>query len=92
MNNNYNKSLKIYAQELRTTSVSRAEKHIWKSLLSRGQMGVKFKRQRPIADFIVDFFSQEIGLIIEIDGNSHHSKGKYDHCLLYTSPSPRDRG
>lgn len=79
MNHNYNKNLKTYAQELRTASVSRAEKYIWKSLLSRGKMGVKFKRQRPIADFIVDFFSQEIGLIIEIDGSSHFKKGTYDN-------------
>jgi very-short-patch-repair endonuclease len=42
------------------------------------RMGVKFKRQRPIYRFIVDFFSQEIGLVIEIDGNSHFNKGEYD--------------
>lgn len=41
-------------------------------------MGTKFKRQRPIDNFIVDFFSQELGLIIEIDGNSHFNKPEYD--------------
>jgi len=41
-------------------------------------MGVKFKRQRSIDNFIVDFMSQEIGLIIEIDGSSHDNKGQYD--------------
>lgn len=78
MNNFYNKNLKKYANELRTTSVSRAEKHMWKAGLSRNQMGVKFKRQRPILNFIVDFFCAEIKLIIEIDGNSHYIKGDYD--------------
>jgi very-short-patch-repair endonuclease len=78
MNNHYNPNLKIYARELRTASVSKAEKYIWKALLSRKQMGVGFKRQRPIDKFIVDFFSAEIKLIIEIDGNSHLKKGEYD--------------
>lgn len=41
-------------------------------------MGVKFKRQRPILNFIVDFFCAELKLIIEIDGNSHFTKGDYD--------------
>ena len=78
-NSVYNKNLKNYSNELRTLSVSRAEKYIWKALLSRKQLGVGFKRQRPILNFIVDFFSAEIGLIIEIDGNSHVSKGDYDY-------------
>jgi very-short-patch-repair endonuclease len=78
MNNHYNKDLKDYACELRTCSVSRAEKYLWKAGLSRNKMGVKFKRQRPIYRFIVDFFSAEIGLIVEVDGNSHFTKGEYD--------------
>jgi very-short-patch-repair endonuclease len=77
-NNYYNPKLKEFARELRTETVSRAEKYIWKHVLSRNQQGVKFKRQRPISYFIVDFFAQEIGLIIEIDGNSHINKGDYD--------------
>lgn len=78
MNHHYNKNLREFANALRTESVSRAEKFIWKQLLSKGRMGAKFKRQRPIHHFIVDFFSQEIGLIIEIDGNSHYHKPIYD--------------
>ncbi len=78
MNNHYNKKLRTYARELRNETVSRAEKYLWKSILSRNQTGVKFKRQRPIGNYIVDFFSAEIGLIIEIDGNSHVNKGEYD--------------
>ncbi len=77
-NNYYNPGLKEFAHELRSETVSRAEKYLWKHVLSRNQQGVKFKRQRPILYFIVDFFSQEIGLIIEIDGNSHINKGDYD--------------
>lgn len=78
MNNHYNKFLKEFARELRTNSFSKAEKNLWKLLLSKGKMGVKFKRQRPVAHFIVDFMAQEINLVIEIDGNSHYSKPEYD--------------
>jgi very-short-patch-repair endonuclease len=76
-NHNYNKNLREYAWELRNHSVSKAEKYLWK-VLKQGKQGVKFKRQRPIGRFIVDFFAQEIGLIIEIDGNSHFNKPVYD--------------
>ncbi len=75
MNNNfYNPSLKYNARELRTATVSKAEKYIWKALLSRNKLGHKFKRQRPIDRFIVDFFCSDLQLIIEIDGNSHKTK------------------
>ena len=76
--NYYNKKLKHYARELRNESVSTAEKYLWKSLLKGKQMGVGFKRQRPIDRFIVDFFAQEIKLIIEIDGSSHLNTSEYD--------------
>ena len=78
MNQHYNKNLKIYARELRNESVSRAEKCIWKALLSRRQVGFLVKRQRPIYNFIVDFFIPDLNLIIEIDGSSHFNKGEYD--------------
>jgi very-short-patch-repair endonuclease len=77
-NNHYNSDLREFANELRTESVSKAEKYLWKAALRRNQLGVKFKRQRPIDHFIVDFFCQEIGLIIEVDGNSHYLKPEYD--------------
>ena len=77
-NNHYNPNLKEFARELRSTSVSKAEKRIWKSLLSREQLNERFLRQRPINNFIVDFFCPKLGLIIEIDGSSHLNKGEYD--------------
>jgi very-short-patch-repair endonuclease len=77
-NNHYNKELKGYARELRTETVSSAEKLIWKALLSKKQTGFQFLRQRPIDNFIVDFFCPVLKLIIEIDGNSHFRKPEYD--------------
>jgi very-short-patch-repair endonuclease len=77
-NNHYNKNLKEFARELRTETVSKAEKLLWKAILSRKQTGERFLRQRPIDNFIVDFFAPALGLIIEIDGSSHINKGEYD--------------
>ena len=34
-------------------------------------MGVKFRRQHPIGNFIVDFVSLEAKLVVEIDGGQH---------------------
>lgn len=78
MNNYYNPQLRNYAVNLRTASVSKAEKYIWKALLSRKQTGFGFKRQRPIDRFIADFFCADLKLIIEIDGSSHIGKEAYD--------------
>ncbi len=77
-NNHYNKNLKEFARALRTKTVSKAEKYLWKVLLSRKQTGERFLRQRPIGNYIVDFFAPELRLIIEIDGSSHLNKGEYD--------------
>jgi very-short-patch-repair endonuclease len=78
MYHHYNPQLREYAHELRTLSVSKAEKYLWKAALRRNQLGVKFKRQRPIDRFIVDFFCAELKLIIEVDGSSHFAKPEYD--------------
>ncbi len=40
--------------------------------------GFDFDRQKPIDNYIVDFFCNELMLAIEIDGDSHDSKVEYD--------------
>lgn len=35
-------------------------------------MGYQFNRQKPIDNYIVDFYCQALNLVIEIDGNYHH--------------------
>lgn len=77
-NHHYNKNLRSFARILRTRSVSKAEKHLWKNVLSRKQIGERILRQRPIDKYIVDFFVPSLRLIIEIDGSSHFFNGKKD--------------
>ncbi len=40
--------------------------------------GYDFHRQKPLGDYIVDFFCNELMLAIEIDGPSHEEQEKYD--------------
>jgi very-short-patch-repair endonuclease len=41
-------------------------------------MGLKFKRQKPIGSYIVDFVCLEHRLIIELDGGQHAEQIAYD--------------
>jgi len=70
-NQNYNKNLRSKAYSLRY-SMTKAEACLWKYALSAGMMkGYVFNRQRPIGNYIVDFVSKELKLVIEVDGYSH---------------------
>ena len=51
--------------------MTEAEKLIWSKLRDRRLDGVKFKRQTPIAGYIVDFVALDLKLIVEIDGGQH---------------------
>lgn len=47
---------------------------MWNLLRNQQFKGLKFRRQYPIGDYIVDFVCKEIKLIIEIDGGQHNSE------------------
>ena len=55
-----------------------AEVKLWESLKQRQLNGLKFRRQHPIASFIVDFYCPQYRLMIEVDGDSHHQQTEYD--------------
>lgn len=61
-------------------SMTRAEIILWSRLRSKKIDGYKFRRQQPILDYIVDFYCDELKLIIEVDGEIHsqNEKPKYD--------------
>ena len=52
-----------------------AERLLWYELKGRRFCGFKFRRQRPIGPYIVDFFCPKAKLIIEIDGGQHAMPG-----------------
>jgi very-short-patch-repair endonuclease len=74
----YNPELTERAKELRK-NMTPAEKKIWYEVLGNKQFeGLRWMRQRPIDDFIVDFYCAELKLVVEIDGQSHNEKLEYD--------------
>lgn len=70
------KVLKIRAEEMRAKP-TRTEKILWKKIKNK-QLGIKFRQQHVINNFIVDFCSIKSALIIEVDGAIHKNQKKAD--------------
>ncbi len=66
----YKPYLKDLARKLRNNSTL-SEVLLWKYLSRKQMMGYSFYRQKPIDNYIVDFYAPDLMLVIEIDGNSH---------------------
>lgn len=58
--------------------MTEAERYLWYQLRAHRCMGLKFKRQKPLGRYIVDFVCLEIGLVIELDGSQHAEQTAYD--------------
>lgn len=66
----YNPKLKEIARQFRNNSTL-SEVLLWLELKGKKMRGYDFHRQKPIDNYIVDFFCHELMLVIEIDGISH---------------------
>jgi|ERR1043165_170709 very-short-patch-repair endonuclease len=66
----YNPALKELARQLRNNS-TKSEILLWKQLRNRQMLGYDFHRQKPIDNYILDFFCHELILGIEVDGLTH---------------------
>ena len=73
----YNPILKERARQLRK-NMTLAEVLLWKRLKGKQIRGCDFDRQRPVDEFIVDFFCKDLQLAIEVDGRSHDFKEEAD--------------
>lgn len=76
----YNPVLKQLSRNLRNQSTL-SEILLWKRLRARQICGYQFARQKPIKDFIVDFYCSKLQLVVEIDGSSHYSEEAYQKDL-----------
>ncbi|MDF9798633.1 very-short-patch-repair endonuclease [Catalinimonas alkaloidigena] len=71
------------ARRLRATCTP-AETEMWK-YLRESQLGLKFRRRHPIANYIADFYCHQAKIVVEIDGSIHklqHIK-EYDEGRTY---------
>ena len=71
----YNTKLKLRARELRN-EMTTAEKKLWFEYFR--QISYKVYRQKPIGNYIVDFYIPQIKLVIEVDGETHMRDAEYD--------------
>jgi len=68
----YNKNLKQHSRRLRE-NMTDAEKLLWAKIRVKQIKGYQFYRQKPIGDYIVDFYCPKTKLVIEVDGSQHLS-------------------
>ena len=78
----YNKNLKSNARKLRK-EMTLQEKKLWYDFLKN--YPVKFVRQRPIGQYIADFYCSKAKLVIELDGSQHYTEEglSYDENRTY---------
>jgi very-short-patch-repair endonuclease len=66
----YNPNLKEKARRLRK-NMTDSERILWSRLRARQLLGVQFYRQKPIGNYIVDFYAPRANLVVEVDGSQH---------------------
>ena len=69
----YQKSLKEFSRYLRKNSTL-SETLLWNELKAGKMLGYKFNRQKPLGNYIVDFYCHKLSLVIEVEGCSHESE------------------
>jgi very-short-patch-repair endonuclease len=75
----YNKKLRPLARALRR-NMTKAQACLWKYVLRAGAMrGHTFNRERPIGNYIADFFCKDLSLIVEVDGITHADDETYEN-------------
>ena len=66
----YCANLKVKSRQLRS-NLTESERALWSGLRSKQVLGVQFYRQKPIGEYIVDFFAPRAKWVIEVDGSQH---------------------
>jgi very-short-patch-repair endonuclease len=64
--------LRCFARQMRSAEATDAERHLWYHLRGRRTANLKFRRQQPIGDYIVDFVCLEKRIAVELDGGQHN--------------------
>ncbi len=65
------------ARALRRRSTN-AEGLLWSRLRGRRFAGIKFKREEPSANYVVDFVALDLKLVVEVDGGQHAIRAGQD--------------
>ena len=75
----YNSNLKALARNLRE-NLTDSEQRLLSQLRRKQILGIQFYRQKPLGNYIADFYAPKVKLVIEIDGSQHleTTQAKYD--------------
>lgn len=68
----YNKNLKELSKSLRG-KMTEAERRLWTRIRLK-HLGYVFYRQKPVGDYIVDFYCPKAKLVVEVDGSQHFTE------------------
>mgnify|MGYP001346069561 CR=1 FL=1 len=74
----YNPRLKDRARSLRA-NLTDAEQRLWARLRRKQILGIQFYRQKPIGNYIADFYAPAARLVIEVDGSQHFEVPQSKH-------------
>ena len=66
----YNRKLKERARRLRT-QMTDSERALWERLRRKQVHSVQFYKQKPIGNYIVDFYAPKARIVVEVDGSQH---------------------
>ena len=69
----YSDHLKKYSRLLRN-EMTDAERLLWLKIRGKQLKGFQVYRQKPIGQFVVDFYCPKAKLVIELDGGQHYQK------------------
>ncbi|MDY4474554.1 endonuclease domain-containing protein [Mitsuokella sp.] len=75
------KDLLAKARNLRR-EMTKEERHLWYDFLCR--YPVRFRRQRPMLDYIMDFYCPKVQLGVELDGGQHASGEQLEYDMERT--------
>ncbi|MBD1209857.1 MAG: endonuclease domain-containing protein [Ignavibacteria bacterium] len=78
----YNTALKERARELRN-NLTAAERKLWFDFLRSHPL--RWLRQKPLGNYIVDFYCSEKQVVIEVDGDSHFSDDAQEYDAQRTA-------
>ncbi len=79
----YDPKLKALARQLRNNA-TKSEIILWTYLRRKQMYGYDFHRQKPIDQYIADFFCNALKLVIECDGYSHELLDVYEKDTVKT--------
>ena len=62
---------KLKEQARRRTQMTDSERALWERLRRKRVQAVQSYRQKPIGNYIVDFYAPKAKIVVEVDGSQH---------------------